>query len=122
VSDEPVDEMPRDVATALRFLNDLAAGRPDTCMFLPGMHRVQALNRGRRGWVRLAFYGCSKATAEELVSQLLVAGPDVVEPLDADWAFEGVPAAPDEGGAGAMAKLRPGTPPPSAGALPTDEH
>jgi hypothetical protein len=44
------------VQEALRFLNDFAAGPKDSRMFLPGLHRVEAVNRGRGGWVRLAFY------------------------------------------------------------------
>lgn len=92
---------------ALRFLNHFAeTTSADAQMFLPGVYRVQVVNRGKGGWVRLSFYDCTAKTATELSGLLLLAEPEAVDPLDADFAFEGIPASDPADGAGVFARLR----------------
>jgi hypothetical protein len=98
-----------DVQDALRFLNMFAETTSDgSHMFLPGVTRVQALNRGQGGWIRLSFFGYSDGDALQLARELLLPDPEPVHPMDADVAFEGVPATPrDDGTVGVLARHRP---------------
>ena len=90
---------------ALSFLNHFAAStQADAQMFLPGVRRVRVINRGRGGWVRLAFYGYSPAAATTLARLLLLPEPEPVDPRDADIAFEGVPGTEPADGAGVLAR------------------
>ncbi|TQS46860.1 hypothetical protein [Cryptosporangium phraense] len=93
---------------ALRFLNDFAVSTgPHARMFLPGVRRVQVVNRGRGGWVRLDFYGYSLADATDLATRLLLPDPEPVDARDADFAFEGIPSNEPPDGDGAAVRLRP---------------
>ena len=102
---------------ALRFLNDFATStRTDAQMFLPGVRGVQVVNRGQGGWVRLAFFGYVAADATDLARRLLLPDPEPVDPRDADFAFDGVPAIEPADGAGVGARLRPSPRPPTLAA------
>jgi hypothetical protein len=92
---------------ALHFLNHFAeTTSTDAQMFLPGVYRVRVVNRGKGGWVRLAFYDYTAERASELAGRLLLPEPEPVDPRDADYAFEGVPAREPADGAGVFARQR----------------
>ena len=113
--------MTADVEEALRFLNNFAeTTSKGACMFLPGVMRIQAMNRGYGRWVRLGFFGYSHTDALALAQQLLLPNPELVHPLDADVVFEGIPATRHDGSAGVSAKLRPNLPLPNLRAARRD--